>query len=156
MTASLPKSPLASRTIVGVLVSLLSSLLDRYGHGLSPALQGEVVDLVLQITTIGGAIFAIYGRWRAERPLRLGGAGDVAKGLVLALLLGALTVGGPVACSSKVETQTEQQRVFALASDLIAVQEAAVVVAESPQTPAAVVTALAAADAVAVDAVTAA
>ncbi|MCA1971807.1 MAG: hypothetical protein LDL44_03135, partial [Caenispirillum sp.] len=159
---SLPKSLLASRTIIGVLVSLLSSLLDRYGHGLSPALQGEVVDLVFQIMTIGGAVFAIYGRWRAERPLRLlssdGGdpGGGIARLFLLAFLLGALAVTGPVACASKVETETPQQQVYAIKSDLVAVQTVAATMVESPQTPPLVVTAIRTANAVAVAAVDAA
>lgn len=161
MTA-LPKSPLASRTIIGVLVSLVSGLLDRHGHGLSPALQGEVVDLVLQVMTIGGAIFAIYGRWRAERPVRLlSGGGDdpgggIARLLLIGLLLGALALTGPVACASRVDTASGPQAVYAVKSDLVAAQAVAVALVESPQTPPAVVAAIQAADAMAVDAVGAA
>lgn len=162
MTASLPKSPLASRTILGVVLSLVFKLMALYGAEVSPELQGEITQLAFLAASFAGDAVAVWGRFRAERPLRLlstGGGdpgGGIARLFLLAFLFGALAVTGPVACASKVETETPQQQVYAIKSDLVAVQTVAATMVESPQTPAVIVTAIRTANAVAVAAVDAA
>lgn len=62
------KSPLASRTIIGVLIALLPVLARWTGVQLDDAdAQASADDLV----TIAGAVLAIVGRWKATRPLAL-------------------------------------------------------------------------------------
>lgn len=143
----------ASRTIWGVVVTLAAQLLSRWGYQLSPDLQGEVVDLVLQAVSAGGAGLAVWGRVAASKPIarpiaRPGGAG-IAKALLVAGLLGTLTLGGPSACAALEDTETPAQQAYALRADLVAAQEAAIAYLSSGATDRDVVLAIQAAEATA-------
>lgn len=137
-----------SRTVLGVLISVAAKALATWGYEIDPALQADLVTLILHLVGFGGDALALFGRLRATRRVTLGG-GDVAKGLLLALLLGALVAGGPVACAARVETQSPAQAVYALKADFLAAQYAALRYVESPVAAPAAVTAIQAAEGVA-------
>ncbi|ACI98523.1 hypothetical protein [Rhodospirillum centenum] len=109
-----------SRTIIGVLVTLIAQLLSRWGYELTPALRGDLVDVILDLVSVGGAGLAIFGRVKASKPIAKPSVG-AAKMLLAAMLLGGLAVGGPVACASYTVTQAEQatpaQTVYAIQAD---------------------------------------
>lgn len=135
-----------SRTVLGILISVAAKALATWGYEIDPALQADLVTLILHLVGFGGDALALFGRVRATRRVTLGGGGDVAKGLMLALLLGALVAGGPVACAARVETTTSAQAVYALKADFLAAQYAALRYIESPVAAPAAVTAIRAAE----------
>lgn len=61
------KSIIASRTVWGVLIALLATLLQRAGITLGAADQAQIVDLVLLAVQCAGGAYAIYGRVLATK-----------------------------------------------------------------------------------------
>lgn len=116
-----PKPWYQSRTIIGVIVTMLCTLVAPALHvTVAPEMQGELTDVLLAAGGVAGSVLAIYGRLKAARPI--GKAGPGATNIAIAfLLLGGLAFGGPVACASyqltKAEATTPQQKVFALQAD---------------------------------------
>jgi len=66
------KSFLASKTIWGVGISMLAQLAGRWGYEISPELQGQAIDLILQGVALAGAALAIWGRITASRKIGTG------------------------------------------------------------------------------------
>jgi len=67
-----PKWFLQSKTVLGVVVSMLPALAPVFGLSFGAddtALFGGLVDGFIQF---GGALFALYGRWVAKSPVSLG------------------------------------------------------------------------------------
>lgn len=147
------KSWLASRTIWGALLAIIAPLLGRYGYHIDAALQADVVTLILTLIGAGGGVIAIIGRIKATKaigstspslPTALGG-------LVLACLLGSLTVGGPVACSAITAANGggDAQIVEALATDYAVASAGVAVLVQSGRVDADTAEKLQAADRVA-------
>lgn len=59
-----------SKTVWGVLVMLLSTILGSTGLPLSAEVQSDIVDLVMQAITIGGGALAVYGRVTAKAEIK--------------------------------------------------------------------------------------
>lgn len=64
-----PKWFLQSKTILGLIVSILPALLPAVGVSFSGDDVGLVNGLVDSLMTFGGALFAAYGRWVAKSPV---------------------------------------------------------------------------------------
>lgn len=56
------------KTIIGAVIALAPSVAAWAGFDLSPSFGEEFSDLAVQIITVGGALFAIYGRLVATVP----------------------------------------------------------------------------------------
>jgi len=61
------KSIFASRTFYGIVIAVLGTAMGYFGYDMNEAMQGEMGDIVSRLVTIGGAIFAIYGRFKATK-----------------------------------------------------------------------------------------
>lgn len=109
-----------SRTIIGALVQLLCVAAATVGISVAPELQGEITTWLLAAGGLVGGALTIYGRIKATKGIG-GGTATVAKLAVALLLLGALSIGGPVACASyeasKAEKLSPAQTIFALQAD---------------------------------------
>ena len=68
-----PKGVFESKTIIGVLVMLIASAIQAIGID-AHIDEGMIVDMLTQLAELGGAALAIYGRFKAEQPIKLGGA----------------------------------------------------------------------------------
>ncbi len=66
------KSFVASKTIWGVIISMIAQVLGRWGYEIGPELQGQAVDLILQGVALAGAALAIWGRITASRRIGIG------------------------------------------------------------------------------------
>ena len=55
-----------SKTFLGVIVMILGLILQ---HLKVPVLEGEVEGIVTLIIEVAGAILAIYGRYKAQKPI---------------------------------------------------------------------------------------
>ena len=55
-----------SKTFLGVIVMVLGLILQ---HLKVPVLEGEVEGIVTLIIEVVGAILAIYGRYKAQKPI---------------------------------------------------------------------------------------
>lgn len=151
-----PKPWWQSRTIIGIAVTLVAQLLSRYGVTVTPELQGEAVSAILDLMTAAGAGLAVYGRISASQPIAPVKPGATIKALAIVGVLGALTLGGPSACASQVETQTPAQAAYALRTDLVAAQVAAIEVLSGGGVDPAIARGIAATESAAYAAVTAA
>jgi hypothetical protein len=90
-----------SRTIVGSAIVIVSTLAGLAGWSVD---SGVTTDIVLQVAAIIGGALAIYGRVKAERPIRrvrraervertpMGPRGGLNKGFVNWSVLGAIAV----------------------------------------------------------------
>lgn len=130
------KSWYRSRTIWGVIVALLAQVISRWGYDLTPALQGEVVNVILDAVSAGGAGLAIFGRVKASKAIApVAVRSGVAKALVTAMLLGGLALGGPTACAgytiAQAEDPTPAQVIYAAQSEYNKALHAAAVYVES-------------------------
>lgn len=67
------KSWYQSKTIWGLAVAALATVLQRYGIGIGAADQAELVDTLTVLAQTAGAVVAIWGRARAQGPLGTGG-----------------------------------------------------------------------------------
>lgn len=65
------KSPLASVTIMGVIVAGIAAALGYFGFDLLPGEREQLQDMLYVIAEYIGLIIAIFGRWRAKRPLSM-------------------------------------------------------------------------------------
>ncbi|WP_142847088.1 hypothetical protein [Telmatospirillum sp. J64-1] len=139
-----------SRTILGSLLSSVSAFLAIFGVQISPELQGQVVELVLAISTAGGLLLTIIGRIKARSGINFGRSSGTGSGTALALLLATplaltLLLG---ACATPA-AQSPAQRVYALQADYTAAQAMAVGYVESSAAKPAVVAVIQEADAAA-------
>jgi len=55
-----------SKTIIGALVAILAGVLEQSGIVIYGETRDALADNVYQLIQIGGAMFAIYGRVKAE------------------------------------------------------------------------------------------
>ena len=62
-----------SRTVIGALVVIVSSAAGLYGIQID---VGALTEIILQILALSGGVVAIYGRVKAERPIRRKSAAD--------------------------------------------------------------------------------
>ncbi|MBF0141318.1 MAG: hypothetical protein HQL74_13700 [Magnetococcales bacterium] len=62
------KSLVQSRTIWGAVIGLLAALAPSLGFTVDP---GSLTAIADQLVALAGAALAIYGRIKAERPIRL-------------------------------------------------------------------------------------
>lgn len=60
------KSWYMSKTIWGSLVAVLAAAASVFGLDIDPTAQAQLTDAVLQLVTICGALFAIFGRITAS------------------------------------------------------------------------------------------
>jgi len=125
------KSPFTSRTFIGLFVTLLFTVLDRFDVRL-PIEQGELVNVLVQIS---GLVLAGYGRIAASKGIAL--KSSAAKIALAFLLVGGGSLAGPVGCASKTawtaESGTPAQKVFALQSDYNAALMVAATLIDSNQ-----------------------
>ena len=63
------KGILQSRTIWGLIVSVVAGLLSKYGYEVTPELQEGLVTTLLEALSVGAAIFAGYGRVKATKKI---------------------------------------------------------------------------------------
>lgn len=61
------KGILQSRTIWGVIVSVLAGLLSKYGYEVTPELQDSLITSALDVVSVAGGLFAAYGRVKATK-----------------------------------------------------------------------------------------
>jgi len=124
-----------SRTIIGILVSILAKGLAVWGYQISPDLLGDIVTLALTLVSFGGDALAIFGRVRATKAIgRKPGDGPTPLGIgsamALLLLVGALA--GPLAACASREADSPAQRIYALEADYQNVQRAVLAYLASP------------------------
>jgi hypothetical protein len=89
------KHPLTSKTIWGILILLVFSFLAQKGINILPAEQQQILDLGGQLV---GTLLAIYGRWKADRPLALKGPPPTVCALLVCLFPAALFIGSLTGC----------------------------------------------------------
>lgn len=113
-TTPATKSPFTSRTFIGLFVTLLFTVLERFDVRL-PIEQGEVVNVIAQIA---GLVLAAYGRTKATKAISIKpGAAKVALAFLLA---GGFAFAGPVGCASQTALTADAspaQKVYALQGD---------------------------------------
>ena len=56
------------KTILGAAIALAPIVANWFGFDLSPAFGEQFSSIAMDLITIGGALFAIYGRLVAETP----------------------------------------------------------------------------------------
>lgn len=153
-----PKAWYLSRAVWGGVVAILAGLLSAFGINLDEAAQVDAVNIGLALAgAIGGAL-AIYGRVKASAPIgkpTVPPGPGTATALLMAAMLGALVVAGPIACASRV-AETPAQTVYGIQADLTVAQRTALAFIKSDQASPAAKDAVKRLDATAVDAVKAA
>lgn len=151
-----PKAWYLSRAVWGGVVASLASLFSAFGVNLDEAAQADAVNIGLALAGAVGGALAIYGRVKASAPI---GKSTVPPGTVPALLmaamLGALVVAGPIACASRV-AETPAQTVYGIQADLVIAQRTALAFIKSDQASPTAKDVVKRLDATAVDAVKAA
>jgi hypothetical protein len=86
------KSLFTSRTIIGIVLTLVATVLGKWGYKIDASLQNDTIDLILTlIQTVIGPGIAIYGRWKASKRLAVSGGDITAGSLVLLLMLGLVS-----------------------------------------------------------------
>lgn len=151
-----PKAWYLSRAVWGGVVAILASLLSAFGIDLDEAAQADAVNIGLALTGAVGGALAIYGRLKAKAPIgKPTVPSNTAITLLMAVMLGALVMAGPIACASLV-AETPAQTVYGIQADLTMAQRTALVVIKSDQTSPMAKDALQRLDATAVEAVKAA
>ena len=63
------KGILKSRTIWGLVVSVIAGLLSKYGYEITPELQGTMTTTILDALSVGAAVYAGYGRVKATKKI---------------------------------------------------------------------------------------
>jgi hypothetical protein len=58
-----------SRVTIGAIIIILSRLLAHFGYAIPEELHGAVLDLIIAFGPYIGAVFALWGRWVARKPL---------------------------------------------------------------------------------------
>lgn len=132
------KSWWQSKTIIGAVVSMVSTLLASFGVAIAPEMQTEIVTTFVAFGGVIGSGLSIYGRIKASHTITKAAGTDL-RSIALALLLfGGLAFAGPVACASyaayEAEDATPAQTVFALQSDYNAALATAAEFVRSPDT----------------------
>lgn len=111
-----------SRTIIGVLISLLSKGLVALGYNPTPDIEAELVNLVLLAIGFAGDALAVYGRVKATKGIGRADPDPLGHRLrVLPVLLAiglAAAMAGPLAACATPAADTPAQRVYALQADL--------------------------------------
>lgn len=59
-----------SRTMIGSVVTVAALLLNLSGFNVTPTMEGESADLIMEVVAVGGAIFAMVGRALATKNLK--------------------------------------------------------------------------------------
>jgi hypothetical protein len=59
-----------SRTVWGALVAIAATLLHGFGIDLGSDLQNQLADLAMTLAGAAGGLVAIYGRVKAQAPIR--------------------------------------------------------------------------------------
>lgn len=119
-----------SRTIIGVLVSLLAKALAMWGYEVSPALEGEITTLVLTAIGLAGDALAIFGRVKATKGIRRPRMSGGFAAFLLASMV-VVTAGSLSACSFT-QAETPQQQAYAIEADFQAAQRAVLGYVTSP------------------------
>lgn len=81
------KSLFASRTVIGIIVTLLGAAASKYGVQVAPDDMQSLADLLFQVAAVGGALYGILGRCLATKRIRTPGGAPLA-----CLILGATLV----------------------------------------------------------------
>jgi predicted cobalt transporter CbtA len=67
------KNPIQSKTYWGLAIIAAASLLERFGVSVDVPATNSFVDQITQLYTeimqVVGFALAIYGRWKAEKPI---------------------------------------------------------------------------------------
>lgn len=123
-----------SRTIIGVLVSVLAKSLTVWGYHLSPELQGEIVTLALTAVGFGGDALAVWGRVSATKSIGKpnDGGPSIGGGHALGALLLAVALAGPLSACATASADLPQQQAWALEADYQSAQRAVLAYVESP------------------------
>lgn len=125
-----------SKTIIGAIVSLVSTLLASFGVQIAPDMQAEIVASLLTLGGVIGAGLSIYGRIAAKHAIGKVDKNAVRSLAIALLLVTGIGLGGPVACASITAMQSDEatsaQTVFALQSDYNAALAAATEFVRSP------------------------
>lgn len=125
-----PKFALTSKTIIGLVMLIVSIILQRKGINILPDDQRAAEESIRIGVEAVGALLVLWGRIKATQPITIlppkkddddptGGSSGVIKSLLVALLLGALVMS-PAASTGC--AQTEENRV---AQSVIATKVAA-------------------------------
>ena len=126
-----------SKTIIGALVSMMSTLLASFGVAIAPDMQGEIVTALIAFGGVVGTGLSIYGRVKASHAIGKVDKNAIRSVAIALLVFGGIGLGGPVACSSyaayQAEDATAAQAVFALQSDYNTALVAATEFVRSPQ-----------------------
>jgi len=61
-----------SKTIIGALVAIFSSILGFIGFSVEPEMQTEFADLVVTLISVIGGLIAIWGRVKAGKSIKSG------------------------------------------------------------------------------------
>ncbi|WP_339860420.1 hypothetical protein [Thalassospira alkalitolerans] len=127
-----------SKTIIGALVSLVSTLCASLGVTIAPEMQTEIVTALLAFGGVVGTVLSIYGRVKASHVIAKVNKNTIRSVAIALLVFGGIGLGGPVACASytalQAEDATSEQTVFALQSDYNTALVAATEFVRSPQT----------------------
>mgnify|MGYP003639503257 CR=1 FL=1 len=127
-----------SKTIIGALVSLVSTLCASLGVTIAPEMQTEIVTALLAFGGVVGTVLSIYGRVKASHVIAKVNKNPIRSVAIALLVFGGIGLGGPVACASytalQAEDATSEQTVFALQSDYNTALVAATEFVRSPQT----------------------
>ncbi|MBO6771744.1 MULTISPECIES: hypothetical protein [unclassified Thalassospira] len=127
-----------SKTIIGALVSLISTLCASLGVTIAPEMQTEIVTALVAFGGVVGTGLSIYGRIKASHTIGKVDKNAIRSIAIALLIFGGIGLGGPVACASYTAYQTEDatpaQTVFALQSDYNTALVAATEFVRSPQT----------------------
>lgn len=102
------KAALTSVTLWGIVVSLIGGILTKHGWQISDVLKGDTAQFFSQVAAyLIGPAMALFGRWRATRPLSVaGGTKKVVSNtttLVLLLMLSPLLAIAAGGCTSRAE-----------------------------------------------------
>lgn len=129
-----------SRTIIGVLVSVLAKSLTVWGYHLSPDLQGEIVTLALTAVGFAGDGLAVWGRVKATKAIgKPNGGTSAGGGPALAVMLLVATLAGPLAACATPSADSTQQQAYALEADYQTAQRAVLAYVQSEAADPAVV-----------------
>ncbi|MBC06341.1 hypothetical protein [Thalassospira sp.] len=127
-----------SKTIIGAVVSLVSTLLASFGVAIAPEMQTEIVTVLISFGGVIGTCLSIYGRISAKHTIGKINKSAVRSIAIALLVFGGLGLAGPIACASytayEAEEATPAQTVFALQSDYNAALATATEFVRSPNT----------------------
>lgn len=90
------KSIFASKTLWGLAVAAVATVVQRWGVSLGEADQAALVDALSTIGQTVGGIIAVYGRVTAQGPLTGSGSAAILAALFLSGSLGACAGAAPV------------------------------------------------------------